>query len=135
MLQANSEGCLLAVAAGALGAVSGLVAKLGLDQEQLASLPLNPLLLAAIRGLLLLATLATNGCMLAVYSRALVKSSTSAEASLLSTGGNLAVTALVSNLVLSEPVSLSWVLGSVLILAGSYLVVTDPPLKPTSLQQ
>ena len=69
MLQANSEGCLLAVAAGALGAVSGLVAKLALDQEQLAILPLPPLLLTAIRGLLLLATLATNGCMLAVYSR------------------------------------------------------------------
>lgn len=134
MLQANSEGCLLAVAAGALGAVSGLVAKLALDQEQLAILPLPPLLLTAIRGLLLLATLATNGCMLAVYSRALVKSSTSAEASLLSTGGNLAVTAIVSNLVLSEPVSLTWVLGAVLIIVGSYLVVTDPPVKPPSLQ-
>ena len=77
-----SKGVLLSLAAGALGATSGLVAKLGLDQEQLSSV--SPSLLLPLRGLLAVLTLASNACMVAVFSRALQASPTSAEASLVS---------------------------------------------------
>ena len=75
-----SKGVLLSLAAGALGATSGLVAKLGLDQEQLSSV--SPSLLLPLRGLLVVLTLASNACMVAVFSKALQASPTSAEASL-----------------------------------------------------
>jgi len=119
-----SKGVLLSLAAGALGATSGLVAKLGLDQEQLSSV--SPSLLLPLRGLLAVLTLASNACMVAVFSRALQASPTSAEASLVSTAANLLLTAIASSIFLGESLSLSWWLGSFLIVAGSFLVASDP---------
>jgi len=118
-----SKGVLLSLAAGALGATSGLVAKLGLDQEQLSSV--SPSLLLPLRGLLVVLTLASNACMVAVFSRALQASPTSAEASLVSTAANLLLTATASSIFLGESLSFSWWLGSFLIVAGSFLVASD----------
>ena len=78
-----SKGALLSLLAGALGAISGLLAKIGLDQDQISNSSLiPPTLLLPLRALLLLLTLASNCCMVAIYSRALQASPTSAEASL-----------------------------------------------------
>ena len=79
-----SKGALFSLLAGALGAFSGLLAKIGLDQDQTSTSFIPPSLLLPLRGLLLLLTLASNGCMVAVYARALQASPTSAEASLVS---------------------------------------------------
>jgi len=121
-----SKGALFSLLAGALGAFSGLLAKIGLDQDQTSTSFIPPSLLLPLRGLLLLLTLASNGCMVAVYSRALQASPTSAEASLVSTASNLLLTAAASSLFLGEPLSLAWWLGALLIVAGSYLVASDP---------
>lgn len=121
-----SKGALFSLLAGALGAFSGLLAKIGLDQDQTSTSFIPPSLLLPLRGLLLLLTLASNGCMVAVYSRALQASQTSAEASLVSTASNLLLTAAASSLFLGEPLSLAWWLGALLIVAGSYLVASDP---------
>ena len=119
-----SKGALFSLLAGALGAFSGLLAKLGLDQDQTSTSFIPPSLLLPLRGLLLLLTLVSNGCMVAVYSRALQASPTSAEASLVnvlnpsnddiqleeklkvSTASNLLLTAAASSLFLGEPLSL-----------------------------
>jgi len=120
---------LLSLAAGALAAAGGLLAKLALDQQivqdQLEHLHLHPHLLLLFRALLFLLTLLTNLCMVAVYSRALATSPTSAEASLVCTSSNLGLTGLASLLLLGEPVSLPWALGAALTVAGSYLVATE----------
>jgi len=121
-----SKGALFSLLAGALGAFSGLLAKLGLDQDQTSTSFIPPTFLLPLRGLLLLLTLASNGCMVAVYARALQASPTSAEASLVSTASNLLLTAAASSLFLGEPLSLAWWLGALLIIAGSYLVASDP---------
>lgn len=121
-----SKGAILSLVAGALGATSGLLAKLALDQDQLDSSFIPSTLLLPLRGLLFLLTLASNGCMVAVYSRALQDSPTSAEASLVSTASNLLLTATTSSLFLGETLSLEWWIGALLIVVGSYLVASDP---------
>jgi len=121
-----SKGALFSLLAGALGAFSGLLAKIGLDQDQTSTSFIPPSLLLPLRGVLLLLTLVSNGCMVAVYARALQASPTSAEASLVSTASNLLLTAAASSLFLGETLSLAWWLGALLIAAGSYLVASDP---------
>jgi len=120
------KGTLFSLLAGALGAFSGLLAKIGLDQDQTSTSFIPPSLLLPLRGVLLLLTLVSNGCMVAVYARALQASPTSAEASLVSTASNLLLTAAASSLFLGETLSLAWWLGALLIAAGSYLVASDP---------
>ena len=63
-----------------LCACSGLVAKLGLDQEQLTDLQLWPVVVVSVRFGLVGLTLLLNCCMITVYSRALSLSPTAAEA-------------------------------------------------------
>jgi len=122
-----SKGALFSLLAGALGAFSGLLAKLGLDQDQTSNTSfIPPTFLLPLRALLLILTFASNCCMVAIYSRALQASPTSAEASLVSTASNLLLTAAASSLFLGEPLSLAWWLGALLIVAGSYLVASDP---------
>ena len=77
-----SKGALFSLLAGALGALSGLLAKVGLDQDQKSTSFIPPSFLLPLRALLLLLTLVSNCCMVAIYSRALQASPTSAEASL-----------------------------------------------------
>ena len=78
-----SKGALFSLLAGALGAFSGLLAKLGLDQDQTSNTSfIPPTFLLPLRALLLILTIASNCCMVAIYSRALQASPTSAEASL-----------------------------------------------------
>ena len=77
-----SKGALFSLLAGALGALSGLLAKVGLDQDQKSTSFIPPSFLLPLRALLLLLTLVSNCCMVAIYSRALQASATSAEASL-----------------------------------------------------
>jgi len=84
---------------------------------------LPPYLLLPLQLLLLLVTVVTNVCMLALFSRALVKSSTSAEASLLNLVGSLVGTGLASSILFKESLGHCWFLGALLILAGSYLVL------------
>jgi len=109
-----------------LGALSGLLAKVGLDQDQTSTSFIPPSFLLPLRAFLLLLTLASNCCMVAIYSRALQASPTSAEASLVSTASNLLLTAAASSLFLGEPLSLAWWLGALLIVAGSSLFLGEP---------
>merc|ERR1711875_56425 len=104
---------------------AGLVAKLGLDQEQLTNTHISPALVIFIRCCLVGLTLAINCCMLTVFSRALALSPTAAEASLLNTAANLACTAVGGAVVFGEELGGQWWGGAVLIVAGSYLVITD----------
>jgi len=121
-----SKGALFSLLAGALGALSGLLAKVGLDQDQKSTSFIPTSFLLPLRAFLLLLTLVSNCCMVAIYSRALQASPTSAEASLVSTASNLLLTAAASSLFLGEPLSLAWWLGALLIVIGSYLVASDP---------
>jgi len=130
MVHLATEGPWLALLTGSLAATAGILAKVSLDQSQLVSLGLPPVVLLLLRILLFLLTLAANGCMIAVYSRALVKCATSAEASLLATGCNLSLTGLLSNLLLGERILVTWWLGATFILGGSYLIISEPKVKP-----
>ena len=74
------QGASLSVLSGLLAASAGLVAKLGLDQEQLTDTHISPALVIFIRCCLVSLTLVINCCMLTVFSRALALSPTAAEA-------------------------------------------------------
>jgi len=116
----------LSLLSGLLACCAGLVAKLGLDTGQLPDILLPyPALLPLLRLSLVCLTLCLNCCMLTVYTRALALSPTAAEASLLNTGANLCCTALLGVAVLGEEVSAQWGAGAVLIVSGTYLVITD----------
>lgn len=116
----------LSLLSGLLACCAGLVAKLGLDQEQLPDTLLpHPALLPLLRLCLVCLTLCLNCCMLTVYTRALALSPTAAEASLLNTGANLCCSAVLGVAVCGEVVSAQWGAGAVLIVAGTFLVITD----------
>ena len=70
----------LSLLSGLLAACAGLVAKLGLDQDQLTNIQFWPVLIIFIRLGLVGLTLLLNCCMLTVYSKALSLSPTAAEA-------------------------------------------------------
>ena len=74
------KAAVLSLFSGLLAACSGLVAKLGLDQEQLTDLQLWPVVVVSVRFGLVGLTLLLNCCMITVYSRALSLSPTAAEA-------------------------------------------------------
>lgn len=120
-----SHAAALSLLSGLLAASAGLLAKLGLDQDQLTDLHIWPVLVVSIRFGLVGLTLLLNCCMLTIYSRALSLSPTAAEASLLNTAANLVTTAAAGAAVLGEELSAQWWAGAVLIAAGSWLVISD----------
>ena len=133
-----SEHITLSVLSGCLGALSGLLGKLGLDQSQLESYhgPAN----IALRIVNIGGTLLLNFLMLTTYTKALSLSPTAAEArsdnhhnphnekyrySLLNTASNLILTAVVSLLVCEEHLSLQWLCGALLVFLGLALVLRE----------
>ena len=135
-----SEHITLSILSGCLGALSGLLGKLGLDQSQLESYhgPAN----IALRIVNIGGTLLLNFLMLTTYTKALSLSPTAAEArsvetfifipynekyrySLLNTASNLILTAVVSLLVCEEHLSLQWLCGAVLVFLGLAVVLRE----------
>ena len=121
--RALPEHILLSILSGCLGALSGLLGKLGLDQSQLEGF--HGAANISLRILNIGGTLFLNFLMLTTYAKALKLAPTAAEASLLNTASNLILTAVVSMLVFEEQLSLQWMLGTVLVCCGVALVMEE----------
>ena len=102
MATSYHHGICLSLLSGLLAASAGLVAKLGLDQNQLTDTQLWPGLVLVIRLGLVGLTIALNCCMMTVYSRALALSPTAAEARYRICCHNPTTTSIQPNLTLTE---------------------------------
>jgi len=118
-----SEYIVLSILSGCLGAVSGVLGKLGLDQNQLEGFHGTANL--ALRVTNIGGTLLLNCLMLTTYTKALSMAPTAAEASLLNTASNLMMTAVMSVVIFEEHLSLQWLSGAVLVCLGMALVIQE----------
>ena len=117
---------IVSVASGLLAALCGLVGKLGLDSQATSIADLDSRVLEAIlRLLLVLSTLLLNGAMVTLYTKALSLASVAAEASLMNTASNLCFTAIFSFVIFRETFSYQWMLGSVLVISGVALSMSE----------
>lgn len=117
---------IVSVASGLLAALCGLVGKLGLDSQATSIADLDSRVLEAIlRLLLVLSTLLLNGAMVTLYTKALSLASVAAEASLMNTASNLCFTAIFSFVIFRETFSYQWMLGSVLVISGVTLSMSE----------
>ena len=117
---------IVSVVSGLLAALCGLVGKLGLDSQATSIADLDSRVLEAIlRLMLVLSTLLLNGAMVTLYTKALSLASVAAEASLMNTASNLCFTAIFSFVIFRETFSYQWMLGSVLVILGVTLSMTE----------
>ncbi len=117
---------IVSVVSGLLAALCGLVGKLGLDSQATSIADLDSRVLEVIvRLLLVLSTLLLNGAMVTLYTKALSLASVAAEASLMNTASNLCFTAIFSFVIFRETFSYQWMLGSVLVILGVTLSMTE----------
>ena len=117
---------IVSVVSGLLAALCGLVGKLGLDSQATSIADLDSRVLEAIlRLLLVLSTLLLNGAMVTLYTKALSLASVAAEASLMNTASNLCFTAIFSFVIFRETFSYQWMLGSVLVISGVALSMSE----------
>ena len=117
---------IVSMVSGLLAALCGLVGKLGLDSQATSIADLDSRVLEAIlRLLLVLSTLLLNGAMVTLYTKALSLASVAAEASLMNTASNLCFTAIFSFVIFRETFSYQWMLGSVLVISGVALSMSE----------
>ena len=117
---------IVSAVSGLLAALCGLVGKLGLDSQASSISDLdNRVLEALLRLLLVLSTLLLNCAMVTLYTKALSLASVAAEASLINTASNLCFTAVFSFVIFRETFSYQWLLGTVLVISGVSLSMTD----------
>ena len=117
---------IVSVVSGLLAALCGLVGKLGLDSQASSISDLdNRILEAILRLLLVLFTLPLNCAMVTLYTKALSLASVAAEASLMNTASNLCFTAIFSFVIFRETFSYQWMLGSVLVISGVALSMSE----------
>ena len=117
---------IVSAVSGLLAALCGLVGKLGLASHATSIADLDSRVLEAIlRLLLVLSTLLLNGAMVTLYTKALSLASVAAEASLINTASNLCFTAIFSFVIFRETFSYQWMLGSVLVISGVALSMSE----------
>lgn len=137
----ESRGPLEALLSGVFAALSGVSAKLALDPDNTNKVEIYCRLVSdylqvsseaciypefdyIFRGCFLLILVFLNVLMFRHFNRALQHCKTTIEASIINTAANFILTALLGNAVFEEQLSLSWWLGTVLILSGTLLVAT-----------
>ena len=115
---------IVSAVSGLLAALCGLVGKLGLDSQASSISDLDSRVLEAILRLVLF-NLLLNCAMVTLYTKALSLASVAAEASLINTASNLCFTAVFSFVIFRETFSYQWLLGTVLVISGVSLSMTE----------
>ncbi|KAI1297914.1 hypothetical protein HDE_04430 [Halotydeus destructor] len=126
----NMQGFTHSVLSGIMAATASLFGKLAMDSDALGHLV--PYLVkgdqklghwyTVIRALLLVLMVLTNTVMWTMFTKALVKSRTSLEATVVNTAANFIFTAIFGTLLFDETIGFLWFLGSIMILIGLILV-------------
>ena len=117
---------IVSAVSGLLASLSGLGGKRGRDSQASSISDLDTRVLEALlRLLLVLSTLLLNCAMVTLYTKALSLASVAAEASLINTASNLCFTAVFSFVIFRETFSYQWLLGTVLVMFGVSLSMTD----------
>ena len=115
------KGHIDAFLSGFCAALGGLMAKLGLTDFSFQNLDLTD---SVLRLLCLVITVFLNIAMFTFFARALTTCKSGIEASLINTATNLVVTGLLGHVIFSEALDLYWWMGTVLITAGGYFVMS-----------
>jgi len=109
------EGPLNAILSGAC-ASTGVIAKLGLDDH------LDSFIGKSLSFVLVVLL---NIAMMTLFARGLAQCSSAVEPALLNTAANLVLTGVFGSIVFSESLDALWILGSLLILVGGYMVISE----------